>query len=97
MTRRRKPSHTSVARGPDVSDHALVRFLSRSGIDVEQVRAAMAASLSAAHEAAVAMGGADHFITVDGLSFVVRGGVVVTVLLPEDIHHHAASLKPRQS
>lgn len=64
---------------PRVSDHALLRLLERSGLPVEEVRTAIEASLARAHAAAVTIGGMDHLIAVDGLVFVVRGGVVTTV------------------
>lgn len=65
---------------PGISDHALVRFLQRSGLDVERVRGELSRSLAKAHGAAVALGGADHLIVADGLTYVVRKGVVATVL-----------------
>lgn len=68
------------AIAPYVTDRALVRFLSRSGVDVEGVRAAIGNGLAVAHGAAVAMGGGDHLVVVEGLTFVVRGGNVTTVL-----------------
>lgn len=68
-------------RGPDVSDHALVRFLERcGGMDVEAMRIALSASLARAHSAARSLGQSDYLITIDGHVFVVRGETVTTVL-----------------
>lgn len=63
-----------------VSDHALVRFLELSGMDVESVR--MSLQVGLAHAAAVArgMGNSDFVIKMDGNQFVVRGDVVTTAL-----------------
>ena len=67
---------------PRVTDHALVRFLERAGgLDVKAMRLAIATSLDRAHTAAASIGGGDHQIVIDGLTFVVRGDAVVTVHL----------------
>ena len=79
-------------RKPQVSDHALIRFLQRAGLDVETVRADLAASLATAHGAAQAMGGADHLILADDLMYVVRTGIVVTVLPAGNVHQRAQAL-----
>lgn len=64
-----------------VSDHALLRFMQRAGgIDVEELRAAVAASLERAGAAAEAIGACDYSIRADGLVYCIRAGVVVTVL-----------------
>lgn len=64
-----------------VSDIALLRFLERTGgIDVEGMRARIAASLERAHDAALTMGSTAHLILADGLVYVVRHGTVTTVL-----------------
>jgi hypothetical protein len=68
------------AIGPRVSDHALLRILERSGIDIEGVRSAVADALARSHALAESLGTSDHLITVDGLTFVVRGGTVTTVI-----------------
>lgn len=66
-----------------VTDHAMVRFLQRSGAaDVEQLRATIAAGLERGRLAAERIGLADYVIVADGLKFVVETGVVVTVLDP---------------
>ncbi|WP_100965336.1 hypothetical protein [Bosea sp. FBZP-16] len=67
-----------------VSDHALVRFLERSGaLDVEAVRQALASSLARASRAAQRVGIDDYEIVADGLRYVVREGILVTVTPPE--------------
>ncbi|MEL7754026.1 hypothetical protein VO57_008765 [Citromicrobium bathyomarinum] len=67
-----------------VSDHALLRFLDRSaGIPVEQLRESLARSLDKAHDAAVEIGARDYFIAATDGPFLVRNGVVVTVLEDE--------------
>lgn len=71
-------------RGPRLTDHALIRLLERSGLDVEAVRSAVEQALARAHATAEALGGPDHLITIEGLTFVVRGGDVVTVLPAAD-------------
>jgi len=64
-----------------VSDHALVRFLERAGgLDVEDLRERLTISLARAAEAAAALGAVDFTVKADGLSYLVCGGVVVTVL-----------------
>jgi hypothetical protein len=66
---------------PRVSDHALVRFLERGGgLQVEAVRAALAASLARAALAAELIGSTRYVIIADGLRYVVENGVLVTVL-----------------
>jgi hypothetical protein len=77
-----------MTRGPRVTDHALVRWLARSGaMDVEPLRAMLAASLERAAAAAGRLDAGDYLILADGLTFVVKDGVVVTVL--EDDGRHA--------
>lgn len=63
-----------------VSDHALVRFLTRAGgFEIEAARTALATSLARAAEAAGKLDAAEYTIHADGLVYVVRAGVVVTV------------------
>lgn len=70
-----------MSAGPHVSDHALVRFLDRGGgFDVETLRARIAASLARAHDAARIVSVSDYLVTVDGMTFVVCGETVTTVL-----------------
>ena len=65
-----------------VTDHALVRFLERSGaLDVEQLRGLIASSLERGRKAAERAGTVGEFaIVVDGLRYVIDNGVLVTVL-----------------
>ena len=66
---------------PHVTDHALVRFLDLGGgFDVETLRARIAASLRRAHVAARKVSASDYLVTVNGMTFVVRGENVTTVL-----------------
>jgi len=68
-------------RPPAVSDRALLRFLDRAGdLDIEQLRARLEGSLARAVAAAESIGVTDYAITADGLSFMVRDGVVSTIL-----------------
>jgi hypothetical protein len=64
-----------------VTDHALVRFLDRSGAaEIEALRLTIAASLERARIGAERAGIADYVIVADGLRYVVRDDVLVTVL-----------------
>lgn len=64
-----------------VSDHALLRFFQRvGGMDIEGVRSALETSFQRAADAAAAMGGGDHYIMADGMMYLVRDAVVITVL-----------------
>lgn len=64
-----------------VTDHALVRFLERSGaLDVEQPRATIAASLERGRRMAERAGIGDYAIVADGLRYVVQDDALVTVL-----------------
>jgi hypothetical protein len=64
-----------------VSDHALLRFFERAeGVDCEGVREELAARLSRAADAAGHFGAGSYSVKVDGLTFVVRGDVVVTIM-----------------
>lgn len=65
---------------PRLSDHALLRLLEHSGLPVAEVRDAIESSLARAHAAAVEAGGGDHLIVRDGMVYVVRKGVVTTVM-----------------
>jgi len=85
----------SVPKAPQVSDHALVRFLQRSGMDVEVIRSALEDSLATAHGAAQAIGGGDHLILASDMIFVVRGGVVTTAIPDADIASRARILTQR--
>lgn len=64
-----------------VTDHALVRFLDRSGAaEIEKLRLALAHSLERARIGAERAGIADYVITADGLRYVVKDDALVTVL-----------------
>ena len=67
-----------------VSDYALLRFLERAGgLDVEGLRESIGASLDRSIQAASKMGATDIVvIQADGLRYIVRKGVVVTLLGP---------------
>lgn len=76
-----------------VSDHALFRWIDRAGVvDVEQLRASLAAALDRAYQASAAMGGGDFLILQGGLVYVVRAGVVVTVTEEDNRHRRARSI-----
>jgi hypothetical protein len=76
-----------------VSDHALLRYLERGrGIDVEAVRRELVASCDASHRAATAMGGGNHLILADRLIYVVRQGVMTTVMHECSRYRHARIL-----
>lgn len=67
-----------------VTDHALVRFLERSGaLDVEQIRGLIAGSLERGRKAAERVGTANFAVIVDGLRYVIRDGHLITVI-PDD-------------
>lgn len=64
-----------------ITDHALLRFLERAGgLDVESLRASLAASLDRAHAAARSVTSSDYLVRADGMLYVVRGDAVTTVL-----------------
>jgi hypothetical protein len=64
-----------------VSDHALVRFLERgAGLQVETLRAELAASLERARAVAADIDAHDFNVIVGGLRFIVMNGVLVTVV-----------------
>ena len=64
-----------------ITDHALVRWLSRSGaMDMESLRSALSAALDRAASAAETLNAGEFVILADGLVFVVRDGAVITVM-----------------
>lgn len=72
---------TGGSAGPGVSDHAVLRFLERAGgIDVEQLRDDLSRGLARAHHTAQQLGQTDYLVKVGHSTFVVRAGVVTTVL-----------------
>lgn len=87
----------SAGDGPGVSDHALLRFLERSGqLDVEALRAGLSASLARAHSAARQLGQEDYLVKAGGTTFVVRGGVVTTLRDSGDPGREARVLEKRE-
>ena len=63
-----------------VSDHALVMFLERAGgFDVELLRQSLQDSLERASAAASVIGTVEYSIAADGLRYIIREGVVVTI------------------
>lgn len=78
----------------EVTDHALVRWLDRTGaFDVEQVRAALASSLERCADAAEQLGTTRYLIVADGLSYLVRDGKLVTVMEDRGVYHHARHME----
>ena len=79
--------------GLHVTDHAMLRFLERGGgIDVEALRSAIEMSLKRAHHAARAVSDSDYLVRVDGMTFVVRGENVTTVMNEGSPGQRAATL-----
>lgn len=79
-----------------ITDHALLRFLERAGgLDVEELRASLAASLQRAHSAARSVSSSDYLIRADGLLYVVRESRVTTILDDKGDHHAARALDGR--
>lgn len=76
----------------EVSNHALLRWLERTGaMDIEQMRAWLAASLDRAASAAARIEATRYLIVADGMVYVVEDGTVITVL-DDDGRHHARIL-----
>lgn len=72
-----------------VTDHALVRWLARTGaMDIEQLRGLLAASLERAAAAASQLDAERYLILADGMVFVVQDGTVVTVAEEDGRHAH---------
>lgn len=72
-----------------VTDHALCRWLERTGaMDVEAMRAMLAESLERAATAAARLDAAKYLILADGMVFVIQDGVVITTLADEGRHAH---------
>jgi len=64
-----------------VSDHALLRFLERTGAaEVEALRTVLAQSLQRAHNTAIRISEGECYVVADGLRYVIRNNTVVTVL-----------------
>jgi|GEM_PF-3762362 len=76
-----------------VSDHAVFRWLQRSGaVDVEQVRAMLANALDRAFQVGAAMEVEDFIVLSGGMVFLIRDAVVVTVHEEDSRHGHARLL-----
>jgi len=87
------------ASSVQISDHALVRWMQRTGmIDLEPLRAMLAASIEKAAAAGELLGVAEYLILADGLVYVVRSGVVVTVVNEDGRHSRVRALsgQPRE-
>lgn len=68
-----------------VTDHALVRFLARAGgLDIEAMRANLAASLTRAARAADQLHQGECRVIADGLEYVVSDGKVITIIDPRE-------------
>ena len=81
-----------------VSDHALVRWLERTGLaDMEPLKNMLGHSLERAASAANQLGSSHYLILSDGLVYVVRNQVLVTVLPDEDPHVHVRAMKYEQA
>ena len=86
----------SAAASLKVSDHALVRWMERTGMaNLDPVKEAIAASLERAAAAALKLGVAEFLILADGLVYVVREGVVVTVAPEDNRHQYSRALAAR--
>lgn len=79
-----------------VSNHALFRWLERTGVvDIEALRGMLESALERAVVANMAMGQGECLVLSGGLVYVVRDGVVVTVTEDDGRHQHARHLAPR--
>jgi len=79
-----------------VSDHALYRWLQRTGLlEMEPLKNALAHSLERA-AAANQLESAHYLILADGLIYVVRNQVLVTVLPGDDPHAHVRAMRHQQ-
>lgn len=64
-----------------VSDHALLRFIQRGhDLPIEEMREQLALDLERLAKPADILGAEQFGIKKDGLTYVVKGGIVVTVL-----------------
>lgn len=77
-----------------VTDHALLRWLERTGlIDVSALRVGIEAKLARSHLAASTLGVDNYLILADGMVYVVRDNVVTTVVNDEGRFSHARRLE----
>lgn len=85
-TRHRPAKHKPV----EISNHAMLRWLERSGVvDIEAMRTALSAALDRAVAASAAIGGGECLILSNGLVYVIRDNVLITVV-PDDGRHKQA-------
>lgn len=79
-----------------ISDRALVRWIERTGlVDLEAVRAALRDSLERAATAAGNLKAGEYLILADGLVYVVRDQVLITVIEEDNRHGHVRALRRR--
>lgn len=77
-----------------VTDHAMFRWLQQAGVvDFEPIRQALAIALDRPFKAVEKIGGGEFLILQGGLVFVVRDGVLITVLPDDGRHTHARSFQ----
>lgn len=80
-----------------ISDHALIRWIERTGMaDLEPVRSALRDSLARAAGAAGQLGSGEYLILADGLVYVVRNKVLVTVIEDDGRHSRVRAMQHRQ-
>ncbi|MEA3264152.1 MAG: hypothetical protein U9R07_11795 [Pseudomonadota bacterium] len=80
-----------------ISDHALIRWIERTGMaDLEPVRDALRASLARATGAAGKLGSGEYLILADGLVYVVRNNVLITVIEDDGRHSRIRAMQHRQ-
>ncbi|MDE2595975.1 MAG: hypothetical protein KGL44_03760 [Sphingomonadales bacterium] len=76
-----------------ITDHALVRWLERTGaLDIAALKDSLASSLGHAAAAAEMLQSGHYLILADGLVYVVREGLLVTVLPESGRGSHARAL-----
>jgi hypothetical protein len=91
----------SAAREPGkeplrVSDHALVRWLGRTGlVDVEALRTSLSTALDRAYQAGATLEASEFMILSGGLVYLVREGTLVTVFNDAGRASQARTLTPR--
>lgn len=86
----------SIHKPVEVSNHALFRWLERTGVvDIEALRSALSSALDRAVAASAAMGAEEFLILSNGLAYVVKNGVVVTVLEQDGRYKHVRPFHDR--
>ena len=79
-----------------VSNHALFRWLERSGVlEVERLRASLSMALDRAYQAGAAMHQGEFLILAGGMVYVIRDGTVITCDQDDGQHNHGSLLKRR--